>query len=159
MPPYPHIQDQIYRWSLLSAAAGMAVETIAWLFLPASRWRAVGEGWTLISLGVAGWTFLVWLRSWRILVRGLVTSGALVAPFLPVVGWAFGLSGAAIMAAKETHCFHFRAGRIIPWYTLALGVTMLIPRPALVEGLGWLGLASLWTWLVAARWQLPLFEI
>lgn len=159
MPPYPHVQDQVYRWSLLSVALGLALETTAWLFLHAPQWRTIGEGWALISLAVAGWTFLVWLRSWRFLVRGLVTSGAVVGFFVPVLGWALGLAGAAIIAAKETHCFHFPAGRIIPWYALALGLTLLVPTPALVEGLGWLGLTALWTWLVAARWHLPLFEI
>jgi hypothetical protein len=63
------------------------------------------------------------------------------------------------MAAKETHCFHFQAGKIIPWYTLGLGCLVLAGLMPAVLGVFWLGLSALWGWLLVGRLKLPLFVI
>ncbi|NMP24015.1 hypothetical protein [Sulfobacillus harzensis] len=158
MPPYPHRQDQIYRWSLLATTAGLAIEGVGWL-LSDPLLRQIGQGWTSLALAVAGWTFLVWLRSWRFGVRTLSTLGLVFWLASPLIGWAFSLASLAIMAAKETHCFHFPAGRVIPWYALALGLAMIARLNPFIIGIGWLGLTGLGSWLVWGRWHLPLFEI
>jgi membrane protein implicated in regulation of membrane protease activity len=63
------------------------------------------------------------------------------------------------MAAKETHCFHFWAGRVIPYATVALGIVLVFHTPPWLQGVFWWGLTALWAMLVWARWQLPLFEV
>ncbi len=158
MPPYPAARDRWYRWSLLAAALGFFGQGIATL---AANRDAIAffHGWLAIALASAGWTFLVWLRNWRYLVRGLVTVGLLLWPWWTLGSWALTLSASAVMTAKETHCFHFPAGRIIPWYSLALGAALILGRPEWLIGCGWLGLATLWGWLVWGRLHLPLFEI
>ncbi len=104
---------------------------------------------------------MVWLSNWRWLVRSLVVIGAVIAfiPHLAILSWAFTIAASAIMAAKETHCFHFWAGKVIPWYSLVLGIGVLIGLPAIIQGLLWLGLAALWAFLMAGRLKLPLFVI
>jgi hypothetical protein len=114
-----------------------------------------------LALLVAGWTFLVWLPNWRWLVRALVLAGAVVAlfPSLSVLSWAFTLGASAIMAAKETHCFHFWSGRVIPWYALGVGLSLLVGLDRTVEGVLWIGMAGLWAALMTGRLKLPLFVI
>lgn len=157
MPPYPRSRDRVYRWALAGVALGFYAEAagdgLGHIF------RMAAQGWTALALVVAGWTFLVWLRPWRYAVRAMVLAGLAFWPFDATLAWALSVGAAAIMAAKETHCFHFPAGKLIPWYALALGLAIVLGAPRLIQGAGWLGLAILWTWLVYGRWQLPLFEI
>lgn len=158
MPPYPAARDRFYRWTLAFSAVGLIGEGIATLFA-APRIMDLFQGWISVSFLLAGWTFLVWLTSWRSVVRGLAAAGLVVWPFWSLGGWALTLSSSAIMAAKETHCFHFWAGRIIPWMSLAFGFSMIATSNRWVIGIGWLMLGFLWTNLVLGRWRLPLFEI
>lgn len=158
MPPYPAKRDKVYRWSLILLVVGLTGEALGQFMesRPLEFWM---QGWLSVAIVVAGWTFLVWLKEWRWMVRALVVAGLLVWPFWALGGWALSLAATAIMAAKETHCFHFWAGRIIPWYSLALGVGLIIQLPHLMLGLVWLGLAALWLSLVVGRSRLPLFEV
>lgn len=156
--PYPARRDRIYRFSLLFTGIGLVGETIA-AFFHQSLAMTVFQAWVSMGLVMAGWTFLVWLPSWRWLVRGLVTAGLLLWPLTSIGGWALSLAGAAIMAAKETHCFHFWAGRLIPWAVILLGVTLVIPPARVAAPFAWLILTVLWAFLLQGRWQLPLLEV
>ncbi len=160
MPHYPARLDRVYRSALLLftvciGLVAMSTVTSSEALVTLGHWGAA------ISLMVAGWTFLVWLPSWRWVVRGLVLGGlvTLMWPHAPLVSWALTLGASAIMAAKETHCFHFKAGKIIPWYTLGLGLFLLLGMPPVLVGLAWLGLFGLWAWLLTGRLRLPLFVI
>lgn len=158
MPPYPARRDRLYRLTLAAIALGSAAEGAAVLsHIPGAAFFA--QGWITAAILAASLTFLVWLKNWRYLVRGLALLGFVLWPLSSIVSWGFSLAAAAIMAAKETHCFHFPAGRILPWYSLALGVLLLFWSNHIAQGLGWLGLAFLWGWLVWDRSKLPLFEI
>lgn len=160
MPRYPARRDRVYRGALVSFAAFLAVtgigtELASPVVIVLAHWGAA------LSAVVAGWTFLVWLSSWRWVVRGLVVIGLGLSmwPVLSVPSWGFILLASAIMAAKETHCFHFKAGKIIPWYTLGLGCLVLAGLMPSVLGVFWLGLSALWGWLLVGRLKLPLFII
>ncbi len=158
MPPYPARRDNQYRITLMAITVGVAGESVATLLRSptAMYWS---QAWTALAVVAASWTFLVWLKNWRYLVRVLAVVGLLLWPWWSIGSWAGILAAGAIMAAKETHCFHFPAGRILPWWSLALGIVMVIdPVPIIVAG-GWMGLAILWGWLAWSRQQLPLFEI
>lgn len=158
MPPYPAVRDRIYRWSLLATALSMVGVSVAeWGGLSHLLW--ITEGCLALSIVVAGWTFLVWLRSWRYAVRILVILGAVLWPWWPLIGLAFTILASAIIAAKETHCFHFPTGRIIPWMSLVLGGVLVIHPNHLLRGLAWSVLTLLWVHLVYGRWHLPLFQI
>lgn len=128
-------------------------------FTPNGLAETIIRTFIAVSTVVASYSFLVWLRNWRFLVRSLAILGLLLSPILPLASLATSVSSSAIMAAKETHCFHFLAGKIIPWYSLALGISLITTTNAFIHGIGWLILAGLWGWLVWARWQLPLFEL
>ncbi|MCY0880874.1 MAG: hypothetical protein OWS74_02675 [Firmicutes bacterium] len=159
MPPYPAARDKVYRTSLtvfnilLYVLAGINIGGFSKMVLLTGQWAAA------LALTVAAWTFLVWLSSWRWTVRLLALAGFILTPFVPVLGWAGMLSASGIMAAKETHCFHFWSGRVIPWVSLGLGIFILLPVPSAVRGVIWLGLALLWTALLKARARLPLFSV
>lgn len=160
MPRYPARRDRVYRGALVSftvflSAMGIGTELTSPVVITIAHWGVA------LSALVAGWTFLVWLSSWRWVVRGLVGVGLVLSawPVLSVPSWGLILLGTAIMAAKETHCFHFKAGKIIPWYTLGLGCLMLVGMTPFVLGLLWLGLGALWGWLLVGRLKLPLFII
>ncbi|SMC07582.1 hypothetical protein SAMN00768000_3457 [Sulfobacillus thermosulfidooxidans DSM 9293] len=158
MPPYPAKRDKIYRLALVMLVLGLLGEAIASLIHSHSLqfWM---QGWISASLIVAGWTFLVWLKQWRWVVRSLVILGLVLWPLWPLGGWALSLAGSAIMAAKETHCFHFWAGKVIPWYSVTLGILLILHVTEPYLGLAWLGLAALWLSLVLGRAKLPLFEV
>ena len=158
MPPYPRQRDKLYRWSLRVIALGLTGEGAATLL--SNHTLVYGaQGWTALGVVMASLSFLVWLTSWRYLVRTLAGLGLVIWPLWHLGGWAFSLAATAIMAAKETHCFHFPAGKIIPWYSLFFGMALLSPLPSDVIGAGWLILAVLWWWLAWDRSHLPLFEI
>ncbi len=158
MPPYPAKRDKIYRLSLILLGIGVAAEGISGIagLVGAQFWI---QGGISVVLIVSGWTFLVWLKQWRWTVRMMVVLGFILWPFWPLGAWALSLAASAIMAAKETHCFHFWAGRVIPWYTLALGVFFIAHLSHPYLGIVWLGLAALWISLAAGRSKLPLFEV
>ncbi len=161
MPRYPAHLDRVYRGAMAGFTGFLGVTAVGTGF-SSPMIMDLGHWGAAASLLVAGWTFLVWLSSWRWFVRGLVLTGFLLAgwPALALVSWGLLLGASAIMAAKETHCFHFKAGKIIPWYTLFLGGLLLFTAPPAIEGgFAWLGLTGLWTWLVLGRLQLPLFVI
>lgn len=158
MPPYPAKRDRVYRTSLVAVAAGMAAAAVA-AFLRSGTALFWIQGFVSLGLAVAGWTFLVWLKKWRWVVRSLVILGLVVWPFWSIGGWALTIAGSAIMAAKETHCFHFWAGRVIPWYSVLFGAGMILSAPWWLMGILWAGLAYLWISLVRGRWTLPLFEV
>ncbi len=158
MPPYPKERDQLYRWTLRSIALGLSCEGVA-LLLHNHALAYAAQGWTALSVVVASLSFLVWLSSWRTMVRALAVIGLVVWPWWQLGGWAGSLAATAIMAAKETHCFHFPAGKIVPWYSLGLGVALLTPLPSPVIAAGWIGLALLWWWMAWDRSRLPLFEV
>ncbi len=158
MPPYPAKRDKVYRSSLAAVAVGMVAAAVAtFLRSPAAVFWV--HGFLALALAVSGWTFLVWLKEWRWVVRGLVIAGLVLWPFWGLGGWALSIGGSAIMAAKETHCFHFWAGRVIPWYSVVFGVGMVLQAPWWLMGLLWVGMAVLWGALVLGRWKLPLFEV
>jgi hypothetical protein len=158
MPPYPAKRDKIYRLSLVLMGTGLIFEGISGMARLASIQFWI-QGAISAVLIVSGWTFLVWLKQWRWTVRTMVVLGFVLWPVWPLGGWALSLAAGAIMAAKETHCFHFWAGRVIPWYTLILGVLLIIHLSEPFMGVAWLGLAALWISLAAGRSKLPLFEI
>lgn len=160
IPPYPARRDRVYRTSLLVFTFFLVVVGVGYE-VPLKWVGTVGHVGASVALLVAGWTFLVWLSNWRWLVRSLVIAGAVVAffPSLSVLSWAFTLGASAIMAAKETHCFHFWAGRVIPWYALGVGLSLLVGLDHIIEGVLWLGMAGLWAALMAGRLRLPLFVI
>ncbi|AUW94443.1 MAG: hypothetical protein OWR62_08085 [Sulfobacillus thermotolerans] len=158
MPPYPAKRDKVYRMSLGWTALAMVAAAVATL-MRAEQAMFWIQGLVSAGLAVAGWTFLVWLKQWRWIVRSLVVLGLVLWPFWSLGAWALTIAGSAIMAAKETHCFHFWAGRVIPWYSVLFGAGMVFGAPWWLMGLLWLGLAFLWLSLVRGRWTLPLFEV
>lgn len=158
MPPYPAARDRVYRWALVALTAGLAAEGIGIVAHSPMAVMIAGAG-SMAAGVLAAWTFLVWLAGWRWFVRGLATAGALVFLWVPVLGWAGVLAAAAIMAAKEEHCFHFWPGRVIPWATVVLGISRLFAPMGLVTGLLFLLLAGLWAALLLGRFRLPLFAV
>lgn len=160
MPRYPAGRDRIYRAALVGFTGFLGITAVG-TGLTSMAIAAIGHWGAALSLLVAGWTFLVWLSSWRWLVRGLVLGGVVVAIWPPATlgSWALILGASAVMAAKETHCFHFKAGKIIPGYTIVLGLLLLVGIPPILGGLVWLGLFGLWAWLLVGRLRLPLFVI
>lgn len=158
MPPYPQDRDRRYRWSLAGLAFGLSVQTVA-VWTHNATGLFIGQGVAALSTLLASWSFLVWVASWRYLVRLLAVSGLLLWPWWHLGGWATILAAASVMAAKETHCFHFPAGRIIPWFSVFLGMLLLSPLPDSVVAGGWTILAGLWWWLAIDRSRLPLFEL
>lgn len=158
MPPYPKERDRLYRVTLMALTLGFLAQAL-FTYFTGSLGLIVIHGWIAFSMLVASFSFLVWLSSWRNLVRALALFGVLLWPWWTLGSWAAILAGTAIMAAKETHCFHFSAGKILPWYSLALGIALIPPIPHKIMAVGWLVLAGLWGWLSWARQQLPLFEI
>ncbi len=159
MPPYPRARDQMYRMTLAALALGLSGEAVG--VLSGRAWLAtVAHGFIAAAVLAASLTFLVWLSNWRHTVRALAALGLILWLFWPIAGWAASLGAASIMAAKETHCFHFPAGRVIPWYSLALGIALIFghAHPHVI-GVGWAVLALLWWWLALDRRRLPLFEI
>jgi uncharacterized integral membrane protein len=155
--PYQIWRDWCYRTALAVIAAALVMMT-------GEGPRAVVVDPGLLVLGVAvavaGWFFFVWVAAWRWLFLGLAGLGWLfaVAAWPP---WAFGawLAAASIMAAKETHCFRFWSGRLIPWISLAVAVADLWPVPASALRAGVGVLAVLWAALAFARWRLPLLRL
>lgn len=158
MAPYPAWRDRIYRGALLSigitllmAAAGQSIRDPQ--YVHAAHWL------TAVSVTVAALFFLVWLSRWRYAVWGLAIFGLLATPFQETASWALTLAAGSVMAAKETHCFHFMAGRIIPWWSLATGLAWLMVPQAWVMTIFWAVLGGLWIWLALARFSLPVFDI
>lgn len=158
MPPYPKERDRLYRLALYAVALGLFGEAAGVLSASAPLDFAA-QGFTAAIAVLASVTFLVWLGSWRWTVRVLAALGLVLWPLWPLGGWAAALAALAIMAAKETHCFHFPAGRLIPWASLLWGILLVVLPPARYEGFGWLAIAALWLWLAWDRSRLPLFEI
>ncbi|MDA8194565.1 MAG: hypothetical protein M0Z53_11310 [Thermaerobacter sp.] len=158
MPPYPARRDRIYRMALLAMAASFAIEAAGRLSGQAGMLEA-GQWLSSLSVWVAAWSFLVWLREWRWLVRGLAAVGLLAMVWWPLGGWAGVLSASAVMAAKEHHCFHFVAARLIPWASVGVGLLLLAPIPNAAVGAGFGVLSALWVWLAVARQRLPLFSV
>lgn len=158
IPPYPAKRDKIYRLSLVLVGLSVAAEGISGILGMTQAQFWIQGAISLIFI-ISGWTFLVWLKQWRWIVRTMVVLGLIVWPFGSLEAWALSLVAGAIMAAKETHCFHFWAGRVIPWYTLILGVLLVAGLPQPYMGVGWLGLAVLWMSLAIGRAKLPLFEV
>jgi hypothetical protein len=158
MPPYPKERDRLYRTTLVAITLGFFA-TALFTYLKWPRAVDIAHGWVALSVFGASLSFLVWISSWRHLVRALAVLGILLWPWWSLGSWAALLASTAIMAAKETHCFHFGAGKILPWYSLALGFALIAPVPLKILAVGWLALAGLWGWLAWARHRLPLFEI
>lgn len=155
---YPPGRDRVYRVALWVLAASLGAMAGA----SAAGAGAVAQGATagaaLANL-VAAWTFLVWLPSWRWVVRGLalLALGGLVAG-VPLLVWAGVLAASAVMAAKEHHCFHFRGARWIPWVSLAAGIDYVLhATPALALLIA--GLAVLWAVMLWDREKLPLLSV
>jgi hypothetical protein len=146
--PYAVWRDAVYRLGLAVATAG--------LILRAAGHPTVGAWLAGTGALLAAWMFFVWVPVWRTLVIGLAAAGF---PLWGVgwVPWAFGswMAAMSVMAAKETHCFHFPAGRFIPWVSLVVGVAALFPVPPVELRVGEGVVASLWVWLAADRWRLP----
>jgi uncharacterized integral membrane protein len=158
MPPYPAWRDRVYRYSLAAA-------TVALGALGAGR-AGVGPSlaaWAGVLLAAAtlaaGWSFLVWVAAVRRVVLALAVTGTVLLPVAPPWGTGVLLAALSVMAAKETHCFRFPAGRVIPWVSLVVALAGLIPAGAQASGVGLLVVAGLWATLVVQRWRLPLFEI
>ncbi|MBX5466329.1 MAG: hypothetical protein K6U14_02375 [Firmicutes bacterium] len=157
MPRYPARWDLVYRWSLVAFVVGLTACAVATAVeAPAVHWW---QGWSAVAMAVAGWTFLVWVPTWRWLVRGLVTIGAVLWWWWPLGGWAATLAASAIVAGKEYHCFRFWSGRYIPWVSLINGLGLVFGIPTHIQAVLWVAVAWLWVPLLVARWQLPLFEL
>lgn len=158
MPPYPAWRDRVYRTSLAAATLGLAALGLGRAAgLPA----LAGTGTALLAAATltAGWSFLVWVAAVRRVVLALGVAGTGLLVFAPPWGVGLLLAALSVMAAKETHCFKFPAGRIIPWVSLVVALLGLVPAERLASGVGLLVVAALWATLVVQRWQLPLFEI
>lgn len=158
MPPYPAMRDRVYRWSLVGFVLGLVATAI----FTATRdivWIRYSQGWTALAMAVAGWTFLVWLKSWRYTVRALVLIGLVMWPFFPILGWAGTIAASAIVAGKEHHCFHFWSGRWIPWVSVLTGIALVFGFPYRWQAVVWAVLAWMWVPLLTGRFSLPLFEI
>lgn len=158
MPPYPAIRDRIYRWSLVGFVAGLVLTAI-FSATASPVWIERSHALAAVAMGSAGWTFLVWLKSWRYLVRILVLLGLGIWLWNPVLGWAGTLIASAIIAGKEHHCFHFWSGRWIPWMTVVTGVALVFPFPLQWQAIVWALLAWLWVPLLVGRFALPLFDV
>ncbi len=158
MAPYPAWRDRIYRGSLLSIGPSLLfVATAESLskapLLQAAHWLSAA------AVVLAALFFLVWLASWRYAVWTLAIGGLVAIPLQTTAAWALTLAAGSVIAAKETHCFHFKAGRIIPWWSVATGLTWLfVPHSWMMTGC-WAILGGLWMWLAWNRQSLPLFDI
>lgn len=158
MPPYPKTRDQWYRWSLVFYALGVSLHALG-LLMSSQPLAVAGQGIAALAVVSASVTFLVWIARWHHIVRGLALIGLLLWIVWPVGAWDFTLASAAIMAAKEAHCFHFWPGRILPWWSLALALSLWIPGLRFIHAAFWVVLSLLAWWLAMDRRRLPLFEL
>lgn len=158
MAPYPPWRDQTYRVSLAGATLGLLVFG-GGLAGHVAEATVIGSGVVAIATLVASWTFLVWVKTFHQLVLGLAIAGLLLLIWLPALGMGALLAALSVMAAKETHCFHFPTGRVIPWVSLVIGLGGLIPGLALETGLGYLLLGLLWIPLLVSRFRMPLLAV
>lgn len=158
MPPYPKSRDQWYRWSLVGYALGLSLHALGlWMLSPTLT--MAGHGIASLAAVIASITFLVWVARWHHIVRGLALAGLLLWLVWPLGAWGFTLASVAVMAAKEAHCFHFLPGRILPWWSLALALSLWVPGLQLIHAALWTVLAVLACWLAIDRRRLPLFEL
>ncbi len=158
MAPYPAWRDRIYRGALLSIGVTMLMVALGQA-IRNPEYVAAAHGLTAISVAVAAVFFLVWLARWRYAVWGLAIAGLLATPFQETAAWACTLAAGSVMAAKETHCFHFLAGRIIPGWSVATGLVWLVVPQSWIMAAFWAVLGTLWIWLALARFSLPVFDI
>ena len=158
MPPYPAWRDRIYRISLAWATVALAALGIGRAAGVPTLAEAAAALLAAATL-VAGWSFLVWVAAVRRVVLGLAVAGTVFLGLAPPWGLGLLLASLSVMAAKETHCFRFPAGRIIPWVSLVVALVGLLPHQDVVSGIGLVVVAALWASLVVQRWQLPLFEV
>lgn len=158
MAPYPPWRDQTYRVSLAGATVGLLIFG-GGLAEGAPDVRLIGSGIVAIATLVASWTFLVWVKTFHQLVLGLAIAGILLLMGVPAIGMGALLAALSVMAAKETHCFHFPTGRVIPWVSLVVGLAGLVPGWTLETGLGYLVVGLLWIPLLVSRFRMPLLAV
>lgn len=157
LPPYPAWRDKVYRWALAVATLGLLVYGVGLLTRPPLP--LLGAAVVALATLVAAYMFLVWVVQFRWLVLGLAILGAVLLIWAAAWGMGFLLASLSVMAAKETHCFHFPTGKVIPWLSLVIGLGGLFSAAALATGVGYLVLAVMWAMLVQKRFRLPLFEL
>ncbi len=156
--PYPPYLDQIYRVSLAVAVAALAVRGVGLLAAAPGLAGAGAVGLSVATL-VAAYTFLVWVERYRQLVLALAAVGTILVLVAAPWGVGFLMAAGSIMAAKETHCFRFPTGRIIPWASLVVALLGLWPPLRLLNGAGLLVVAALWAPLLWARFRMRLITV
>jgi hypothetical protein len=155
---YPPWQDQVYRVSLAVAAGALALRGGALIF-QAETVALAGAVLLAASTLVASYTFLVWIDRYRHMVMALAVVGTgLLAMAMPW-GVGFLMAAGSVMAAKETHCFRFPTGRVIPWVAAAAALTGLVPGWGRINGVGLVVVAALWVPLLWARFRMRLITV
>ena len=156
--PYPPWRDQVYRVSLTVMAVALLFRATAG-FLGAGGLGVVSLGLLAASTLSAAYFFLVWIERFRWLVLALSVAGVAALPVSGVLAVGLFLAASSVMAAKETHCFHFVTGRLIPWVSLVVALAGFVPALGLVyaAGLGVVGL--LWLPLLWARFRMRLLSV
>lgn len=157
LPPYPAWRDKVYRWALATASFGLLVYGVGLLSRPV--FMSAGAAVVAVATLVAAYMFLVWVVQFRWLVLALAILGTGLLGWAAAWGMGFLLAALSVMAAKETHCFHFPTGKVIPWLSLVIALSALFPTVSLATGVGYLVLAVMWALLVQRRFRLPLFEL
>jgi hypothetical protein len=155
---YPPWQDQVYRVSLAVAAGALALRGGALVFR-AETVAVAGAVLLAASTLVASYTFLVWIDRYRQLVMALAVLGTVLLVVAMPWGVGFLMAAGSVMAAKETHCFRFPTGRIIPWVALAAALTGLVPALGRVNGVGLVVVAALWVPLLWSRFHMRLITV
>jgi len=156
--PYPPWRDQVYRIALAAMTGALLL-----------RGAALEAGWRdllLPDVGIlaaatlaASYFFLVWVEGWRWLVLGVSAAGIVSLPLSVDFGIGLLMAAASVMAAKETHCFHFPSGRLIPWVSLAAAPLGLFPPLRPLYGAGLLVVGLLWVPLLYARFRMRLLSV
>jgi hypothetical protein len=150
--PYPVWRDQVYRGAMTAFA-------LALLGL-AGGLQTLGTVVGGIAVLAMGWAFFVWIPGWRWTVLSLAAGGwGILATGRETWALACWLAGTSIMAAKETHCFHFAAGRYIPAVAVVAALLDVLGAPTGVVRVGIGVLAALWLWLAWDRGRLPLLRL
>ncbi|MGC8488992.1 MAG: hypothetical protein ACP5QO_12380 [Clostridia bacterium] len=156
--PYPPWRDQVYRVALTVAAGALILRGAA---LAAGAPTLVTADLALLAASTlsAAYFFLVWIERYRTLVIGVAVLGSLVLIGSAALGVGLLMAASSIMAAKETHCFRFPTGRVIPWASLVVALAGLVPglHTAYAAGLAAVGL--LWAPLLWSRFKMRLLAV
>jgi hypothetical protein len=156
--PYPPWRDQVYRVSLTVMAGALLLHAAA-SFGDVGLLGAGSVGLLAAATLSAAYFFLVWIERFRWLVLALSVAGVAALLVSAALGVGLLLAASSVMAAKETHCFHFVTGRVIPWVSLAAALAGFVPGlgDLYAAGLGVVGL--LWVPLLWSRFRMRLLSV